>query len=90
MIPSKIFECMSMGIPLVHGVEGESAEIVEREQAGIPFVPEDPNALLAALRRLQGDPALCLRFRENGKRAAHKYDRRTLAMAMLASLKDLR
>ena len=32
VIPSKLFECMGMGIPVLHGVEGESAEIVRNEK----------------------------------------------------------
>ena len=27
VIPSKLFECMGMGIPVLHGVAGESAAI---------------------------------------------------------------
>jgi glycosyltransferase involved in cell wall biosynthesis len=37
VIPSKLFECMGMGIPVLHGVEGESADIV-RQRAGGPVV----------------------------------------------------
>jgi hypothetical protein len=32
VIPSKLFECMGMGIPVLHGVAGESADIVEKEE----------------------------------------------------------
>ncbi|HRR41618.1 MAG TPA: glycosyltransferase family 4 protein, partial [Syntrophales bacterium] len=41
VIPSKLFECMGMGIPVLHGVAGESAEIVEKEGVGLTFTPED-------------------------------------------------
>ncbi|MCB1815367.1 MAG: glycosyltransferase family 4 protein, partial [Candidatus Competibacteraceae bacterium] len=39
VIPSKLFECMGMGIPVLHGVAGESAEIVQREDCGQVFEP---------------------------------------------------
>lgn len=35
VIPSKIFEAMAMGTPLLHAVEGESAGIVSRAGAGL-------------------------------------------------------
>ena len=35
VIPSKLFECMGMGIPVLHGVTGESAKIVEKEDVGL-------------------------------------------------------
>jgi hypothetical protein len=34
VIPSKLFECMGMGIPVLHGVAGESADIVRKEAGG--------------------------------------------------------
>ncbi len=45
VIPSKLFECMGMGIPVLHGVAGESAGIVTREEVGLVFPPEDAQAL---------------------------------------------
>ena len=57
VIPSKLFESMGMGLPVLHGVEGESAEIVRDEHAGIPFEPENVDELVAALRRLKENPA---------------------------------
>ncbi|MSR69387.1 MAG: glycosyltransferase WbuB [Phycisphaerales bacterium] len=90
VIPSKLFECMGMGIPVLHGVAGESAEIVVREGVGIPFTPEDPAELLAALRRLKHDADLYARYHTNCLRAARNYDRTTLALNMLDVLRGLR
>ena len=48
VIPSKLFECMGMGIPVLHGVAGESAEIVEREGCGqVPRWPLQTPPLMA-------------------------------------------
>ena len=35
VIPSKIFESMAIGVPLVHAVEGESADLVREAGAGM-------------------------------------------------------
>ena len=87
VIPSKLFECMGMAIPVLHGVPGESAGIVEREDVGLLFEPENPEALVDGLRRLGDDPALLARFRANGPVGAERYDRSTLAAEMLEMLK---
>ncbi|MEO5844097.1 MAG: glycosyltransferase family 4 protein [Caldimonas sp.] len=86
VIPSKLFECMGMGIPVLHGVAGESAGIVEREQAGWVFEPENAAALAALLRGLHADPAAVQACRERCLAAARHYDRRTLALLMLGEL----
>ena len=83
VIPSKLFECMAMGIPVLHGVLGESAMIVEREGVGIVFEPENPHALYNALLRLADDREQYLQYRQNAVTASHKYDRRALAAEML-------
>jgi glycosyltransferase involved in cell wall biosynthesis len=82
VIPSKLFEAIAMGIPLLHGVSGESAEIVSREGLGIVFEPEDPEALLAALVELAEAPKD--QFRANCLSVAARYDRANLALRMLA------
>jgi hypothetical protein len=86
VIPSKLFECMGMGIPVLHGVAGESAAIVEREGAGWVFAPEDASALAALVRQARDDPAALAACRERCLAAAKRYDRRALALAMLAAL----
>jgi glycosyltransferase involved in cell wall biosynthesis len=87
VIPSKLFECMGMAIPVLHGVQGESAGIVDREDVGLLFEPENTEALVDGLRRLADDPELLARFIANGPQAAQHYDRSTLAAQMLQILK---
>jgi glycosyltransferase involved in cell wall biosynthesis len=87
VIPSKLFECMGMAIPVLHGVEGESAGIVEREDVGCLFEPENPEALVNGLRRLANDHESYARFKANGPSGAKRYDRSSLAGEMLEILK---
>ncbi len=86
VIPSKLFECMGMAIPVLHGVAGESADIVAQENVGLTFSPENPTQLVQSLRQLADDPALYTHLKTNGPTAAIKYDRTELAMKMLGVL----
>jgi glycosyltransferase involved in cell wall biosynthesis len=86
VIPSKLFECMGMAIPVLHGVEGESAGIVTREDVGLLFEPENHEALVNGLRRLVDEPELDARFKANGPVGAKRYDRSSLAAEMLQIL----
>ena len=88
VIPSKLFEAMAMGIPVLHGVEGESAEIVRTENVGITFEPENAPELCIALLRLAKDRSLRDRLRANCAAAAKKYDRKQLANKMLGVLEQ--
>lgn len=90
VIPSKLFESMGMGLPVLHGVMGESADIVRREQAGEVFEPENARDLVRALRRLGDDPTHYRQLRANALAAASRYDRSALAMRMLKILESLR
>jgi glycosyltransferase involved in cell wall biosynthesis len=88
VIPSKLFESMGMGLPVLHGVEGESAEIVQEEGAGIPFEPENVDQLCAALTRLRSNPAELESFRANCLKGAQNYDRTNLALKMMRMLEE--
>lgn len=83
VIPSKLFECMGMGIPVLHGVQGESAEIVLTEGVGCVFEPENAEQLATLLLRLQDDPAALALYRHNCRNSAGRYDRTALALRML-------
>lgn len=66
VIPSKIFESMAMGKPIVLGVEGETLDIIKEARAGIAFTPEDPDALLKAVLALKADAASYASASSNG------------------------
>ena len=88
VIPSKLFESMGMGVPVLHGVAGESAAIVEREGVGRVFEPENADQLVAALLAVKGDRELLRQYRAHCLEAAPRYDRRELALQMLAVLHE--
>nr|VFJ75669.1 MAG: hypothetical protein BECKFM1743A_GA0114220_108592 [Candidatus Kentron sp. FM] len=98
VIPSKLFECMAMGIPVVHGVRGESADIVRGERIGQLFEPEHAPGLAAALVRMRDNRAGARRIgdgidygelRENCLAAAKRYDRKRLALQMLEGIEQV-
>jgi glycosyltransferase involved in cell wall biosynthesis len=86
VIPSKLFECMAMGIPVLHGVVGESAEIVTREGAGLCFEPENPTELAALISRLYRSPTERATIARSALAASSKYDRKAQAASMLETL----
>ena len=89
VIPSKLFECMGMGLPVLHGVAGESAEIVVREQVGQVFESENAQQLVAGLLHMRDNPAAYADFQRNGLLAARRYDRKNLALQMQQVLVNL-
>lgn len=86
VIPSKLFECMGMGVPILHGVAGESAELVKKEGVGIVFEPENAKELADGVVRLWTDMPLYRKLRANCIDAARRYDRKELAASMLSVL----
>jgi glycosyltransferase involved in cell wall biosynthesis len=89
VVPSKLFECMAMGIPVAHGVRGESAGLVERDQVGVCFEPENPNELAALVLRLADDRGSMEEMSARGVDAARAYDRSRLALRMLEVIEGL-
>ena len=86
VIPSKLFESMAIGLPVVHGVEGESAEIVKNLQIGITFKPEDSLGLCSAIKRLKNDTQIRKQYKINSLKEVKHYDRRKKAKQFLKIL----
>ena len=89
VIPSKLFECMAMGIPVLHGVAGESALIVEREQVGIVFEPENAEQLAMSILDLERADNVRAAYAARGVQAARSYNRDDLAASMLRALQSV-
>ena len=88
-IPSKMFEVMAMGRPLIGSVRGESAAILERSGGAVVTPPEDGAAIADAVVALCSDPA---RRRAMGSAArdfvAEHHGRGLLAARYLGLLED--
>jgi len=81
VIPSKIFELAAMHKPILLGVEGESAAIINNYGVGLTFEPENSTDLINCLLAMQTKE-----FKYD--QLLQDFDRRNLAIKMLNFLKD--
>ena len=89
-IPSKIFESVGMGVPVLLSVpEGEATRIVRDAQVGRCVPPEDPRLLAAAISELAERPELVATLRSNALAVAPQFSRDDLATKMLSILRDI-
>jgi glycosyltransferase involved in cell wall biosynthesis len=67
-IPSKLFEPLAMGKPILLGVEGEAKELfIEYGKAGLFFEPENADELADRILVLLNDQSMRLELGMNGK-----------------------
>lgn len=89
VIPSKIFEAMGMGVPIVMSLpEGEATAIIRDTGTGVCVPPEDPRALTAAITHLADHRDELEKLRAACVTAAPNHSRDTAATRMLAILAD--
>ena len=87
VIPSKIFEAMAMGLPLLIAVpHGEATGIVEADGAKMVVAPGNPAALADAVLRLANDEVLRGTFAARSLAAAPHHSRAHQPTAMMAVL----
>ena len=89
VIPSKIFENAAMRKPILLGVEGESALIINSYDAGECFKPEDKNDFLTKLnkiyrKKVSDSNSYC----EGLTKLADDFNRKVLARRMLDLIKS--
>jgi glycosyltransferase involved in cell wall biosynthesis len=65
-VPSKMFEAMAAEVPIILGVRGIAADLVEANSAGISIPPEDADALVSTIDQLRSDDSQRKRFGSNG------------------------
>jgi glycosyltransferase involved in cell wall biosynthesis len=88
VIPSKIFEAMGMGLPiLLAAPKGEASAIVLEDQAGLWVPAGDPEALANAARQLKEDGELRARLAQKSRASAPLHSRERQAEEMIAVLK---
>lgn len=80
VIPSKIFECMGMGIPTIMSVpEGEATAIIKETGAGLVVESESSEYIASAVLKLYQDNELYQTIRVKSVEAAPKYSRDIMA-----------
>jgi glycosyltransferase involved in cell wall biosynthesis len=84
VIPSKIFEAMGMGLPiLLVTPRGDAQEIVDRHTAGVWVPPENTEALAKKITALSSNRKLIDKLGANALIAAPKYSRVIQANKMI-------
>jgi glycosyltransferase involved in cell wall biosynthesis len=80
-IPSKIFENLAFGKPILLGVDGEAKELfINQGNCGLFFTPDNQQELSEAILKLKNDVTLRTTFGSNGKKyVQEKFDRKTIA-----------
>ncbi len=79
-VPSKLYEAMASGRPVVLMAQGEAARTVRESGAGVVVVPGDVGGLASALQTLAADAGLRWRLGAAGRVAAERqFDRARIA-----------
>ena len=87
VLPSKMFEAMAMGVPvLLAAPEGEASQVLLADEAGVHVPAQDPAALADAIVRLADDPDALKMLAGKSLAAAPSHDREYQARHMAAVL----
>jgi glycosyltransferase involved in cell wall biosynthesis len=90
VIPSKIFEIMGMGKPMVIAVDGEARKIVEDSGSGTFSQPGDAKELAKTITQMAADPDKMLEMGKRGRDSAmNTYNRDLLAGKYIDILSDV-
>jgi glycosyltransferase involved in cell wall biosynthesis len=89
-VPSKLFEVLAAGRPIVGAVRGEAREILERSGGALLVEPEDARGIADAVERLRVDPSLRESLGRRGRAYAEQhFDRDALATRYLDVLREI-
>lgn len=84
VIPSKIFETMAMGRPIIMGVDGDARDIVMEAGAGVEMEPDSPESLVQCIEKLTDSPELARHISRSARKyVAKHYNRDGLATRYL-------
>ncbi len=89
-LPTKLFDALVLGTPVVCCARGEARTFVERSEGGIALPPQDGARLARALRALLADAASRRSFAERGRAyVLEHYDRRKIMRSVAARLREM-
>lgn len=90
-IPSKLFETLSMQVPVLLGVDGEARQLfVEQGKCAVYFEPEHTGELVKAIELIVQDPAYATELGKNGRRFVEThFNRDRIARNLLNQLEQL-
>lgn len=90
VIPSKIFETMAMGRPIIMGVRGPARDIVLQAGAGLEMEPESATSLVASVRALADDRLLTARLGRTARQCVlANFNRDVLAARLLRVMEEV-
>ncbi len=86
-VPSKLFDAMAAGRPVILSVDGAARAILERAGAGVFVPPGDADGLAEAILRLRNDPAGRDEMGARGRAfVLEHYDRRRQADTFVSAI----
>jgi glycosyltransferase involved in cell wall biosynthesis len=89
-VPSKLFEVLAAGRPVIGAVRGEARDILARSGGALLVEPQRGDQLAGAVNSLRQDPALAAQLGERGRAFAQQhYDRDQLASRYLDLLREV-
>jgi putative colanic acid biosynthesis glycosyltransferase WcaI len=90
VLPSKMFEAMAAGRPVILGVGGEARRLLEESGGGVPIRPGDAAALVEAVRSLASQPEGAVAMGSRGREfVLRRYAHDALARRYLEELQLL-
>jgi glycosyltransferase involved in cell wall biosynthesis len=91
VLANKVFDYLAAGRPVIAGMAGETAELVERAGCGVVVPPERPNELAAAIRGLAREPGdeLARMGRAGHEHVVRHYSRGDTAEELLEAMREL-
>jgi glycosyltransferase involved in cell wall biosynthesis len=90
-IPSKIFENLSMEVPILLGVDGEAKELfIKNGECGLFFEPENEADLIQNILEITTHKNLALEYGKNGRRFVNEFfNRENITLNFYNKLKEL-
>ncbi|MCH9030749.1 MAG: glycosyltransferase family 4 protein [candidate division Zixibacteria bacterium] len=89
-IPSKLYEIMASGKPILLGAQGESQKLVETAKAGMTFEPENEDSLVDRINELFQNRELATRLGMQGREyVAENHQRKDVARRYIECIRTM-